>query len=188
MDRALTELAEATVGLNSELRWTLSEDITRRQVQPAFDRCAEGELTPEQALDVCMDCVVAKLQHTMRVFDSLYSSLAEKLIERYGDTHFPAMLELQEFFMGLESTTQGWSTSEEIAREELYPVFRRVASGNLSSRQGLDVFVDNMIAKRDYTLSVIQNMVVRLATEINTEINGARKPNGDHVRVDDEQA
>jgi hypothetical protein len=188
MDRALTELAEASVGLNSELRWTLSEDITRRQVQPAFDRCASGELTPEQAMDVCMDCVSAKLHHTMKVFDTLYSRLADKLTERYGDTHFPAMLELQEFFMGLESNTVNWSTSETVAREELFPVFRRVASGHLSPRQGLNVFVDNMSAKRDFTLDVIQGMVARLATEINNEMGSRREGNGHEVRVEDEGA
>src|SRR5690606_32222330 len=145
MDRALTELAEATVGGNSDLQWTLSEEITRRQVQPAFERCAVGDLTPDQALDVCMDCVSAKLQTTMRILDDLYSRLASKMTERYGDTHFPAMLELQEFFMGLESTTTNWATSEQLARQELFPVFRRVASGHLTPTQGLDVFVDNMV-------------------------------------------
>lgn len=135
-----------------------------------------------------MDCVVAKLQHTMRVFDDLYSRLASKMTERYGDTHFPAMLELQEFFMGLESTTTNWSTSEKIAREELVPMFRRVAAGTLTPIQGLDIFVDNMIAKRDYTLSVIQEMVIHLATEINTEIGRGSQPTEDHVRVEDDQA
>jgi hypothetical protein len=186
MDRALTELAEATVGLNSELRWTLSEEITRRQVRPAFDRCSSGDLTPEQALDVCMDCVTAKLHHSMKVFDSLYTRLADKLTEHYGDTHFPAMLELQEFFMGLESTTTNWSTSETISREELFPVFQRVAKGTLSSGQGTDVFVDNMSAKRDYTLSVIQDMVVRLATEIQTQDRPVKTDQ--EVRVEDEGA
>ena len=187
MDRALTELAEATVGLNSELRWTLSEEIARRQLQPVFDRCTKGELTPEQALDVCMDCTRAKLHHTLKVLDTLYTRLADRLTERYGDTHFPAMLELQEFFMGLESTTINWATSEQLSREELFPVFQRVASGNLSTKQGLDVFVDNMAAKRDYTFSVIQGMVVQLATEIRDEA-GHRNGDEQGVRVDDEDA
>jgi Asp-tRNA(Asn)/Glu-tRNA(Gln) amidotransferase B subunit len=186
MDRALTELAEATVGLNSELRWTLSEEIARRQVQPVFDRCARAELSPQQALDVCMDCMTAKLHATMKIFDRLYSRLVDKLIERYGDTHFPAMLEMQEFFMGLESTTTNWSTSEEMARAELAPMFERVASGNLSPQQGLAIFVDNMAAKRDYTLTVIQDMVVRLATEIRSE--DTARENGHEVRVEDEGA
>lgn len=180
MDRALTELAEATVGLNTELQWTLSEEITRRQLEPVFNRCGSGELTPDQALDVCMDCVTAKLHFTMEVFDQLYTRLSQRLSDRYGDTHFPCMMELQEFFMGLESTTQ-WSTSEQIARAELKPVFERVASGVLGSRQGLDVFVDNMAAKRDFTLSVIKDMVFRLAQEINVEIDRTS-----HVRVEDD--
>jgi hypothetical protein len=184
MDRALTELAEATVGLNSELRWTLSEEITRRQVQPAFERCSTGELAPEQAMDVCMDCVTAKLHHTMKVFDGLYSQLAERITKRYGDTHFSTMLELQEFFMGLESTTVNWAMSETISREELFPVFERVASGHLSTQQGLNVFVDNMAAKRDYILSLIQEMVVKLATEIKDEMTSRTQG----VRVDDEDS
>ncbi len=168
MDRALTELAEATLGLNSELSWTLSEDITRRQVAPVFNRCASGELSPEQALDVCMDCVNAKLAYTMDVFDRLYTRLSEKLIEGFGDTHFPAMLALQEFFMGLEDTAR-WSTNTEIARNELRPAFERCASGSLEACQALDVFVDNMVAKRDYTLSLLQDMVRNLAVEIHSE-------------------
>jgi hypothetical protein len=185
MDRALTELAEATVGLNSELRWTLSEEITRRQVQPAFERCGRGDLSPEQALDVCLDCITAKLRHTMKVFDKLFTRLSERLTERYGDTHFGSMLEMQEFFMGLESTTVNWAMSETISREELFPVFERVASGHLSTQQGLNIFVDNMTAKRDYILSLIQEMVVKLATEIKDE---SKTPTTQEVAVDDEDA
>jgi len=168
MDRALTELAEATVGLDSELSWTLSEDIARRQVSPVFSRCASGELTPEQALDVCMDCVNAKLMYTMDVFDRLYTRLYDKLTDAFGDFHFQAMLALQEFFMGLENTSR-WSTSDEIARNELRPVFNRCASGDLSANQALDIFVDNMVAKRDYTLELLQDMVRNLAVEISSE-------------------
>src|SRR5690606_10098441 len=117
MDRALTELAEATVGLNSELRWSLSDDITRRQMEPVFSRCASGELSPQQALDVCMDCLTVKITHINKVFDNLYSRLATKLTHSYGDTHFATMGKLQEFFMGLDDTNQ-WAISEEIFREE----------------------------------------------------------------------
>lgn len=180
MDRALTELAEATVGLNSELQWTLSEEITKRQMEPVFTRCASGELSPEQALDVCMDCMSAKIHFIIEVFDKLYLRLSERLSERYGDVHFPCMLELQEVFMGLENTMQ-WSTSTEIARSELRPMFERVANGTLGPRQGLDVFVDSMAAKRDYTLSVIKDLVLRLAVEINTEMN-----RNSQVRVEDD--
>lgn len=170
MDRALTELAEATVGLNSDLQWTLSESITRRQVAAVFTRCASGDLSPDQALDVCMDCVTAKISHTMSVFDGLYTRLVRKMYEKYGDTHFPAMLELQEFFMGLERTSE-WSTSEQITREELLPMFCRCSDGSLSAGQALDVFVDNMIAKRNYTLSLLQGMVYRLAQQIEAELS-----------------
>jgi len=41
MDRALTELAEATVGGNSDLQWILSEEITRRQVHVHKDELDE---------------------------------------------------------------------------------------------------------------------------------------------------
>lgn len=179
MDRALTELAEATVGLNSELRWTLSEEITRRQMQPIFNRCASGELDADQALDVCMDCVLARWGRMAKVFDALYTRLADRLTERYGDTHFSVMLELQEYFMGLESTTTYWSNNVGIIRDELSGLFSRVSSGNLSSRQGLDVCVDNLTTKKEYTLSVIQGMVLRLAEEISDEMSRTRHNNGD---------
>lgn len=169
MDRALTELAEASVGLNSELSWTLSEDISRRQVQPVFERCASGELTPEQALDVCMDCMRAKTEAMMKIFDGLFTRLCDRLSDRYGDTHFQCILEMQEFFMGLDSTTVHWSNNQTITREELIPVFRRCASGELGMVQALDVFIDNMVCKRDYNLETIQDMVRRLALEIRNE-------------------
>lgn len=184
MDRALTELAEATVGLNTELEWTLSDEITRRQVAAVFKRCATGELTPDQALDVCMDCVNAKLAYTTKVFDGLFSRLADRLTEHYGDMHFPAMLTLQEFFMGLEPTTSEWSTSEELAREELRPVFVRCANGALSPSQALDVFIDNLAAKRDYTMSVIKAMVIELAQQVQAET--IRVQNGVGATEDDE--
>jgi hypothetical protein len=52
----------------------------------------------------------------------------------------------------------------------------------------LNVFVDNMSAKRDFTLDVIQGMVARLATEINNEMGSRREGNGHEVRVEDEGA
>lgn len=163
MDRALTELAEATMGLNSELSWTLSEDIARRQVSAVFTRCSEGDLSPDQALDVCMDCMNAKLAYTMEVFNKLFTTLATRADLRGLD--LPAMIPLQEFFMGLEDTTR-WSTSDALARNELRPVFGRCASGGLSASQALNIFVDNMTVKRDYTLQLLQDMVRNLAVEI----------------------
>src|SRR3954471_1701196 len=101
MDRALIDFAEATKGLNSEMRWTLSEDITRRQMAPVFDRCASGAITPDQALDVCMDCVNTKVRNTMQIFDRLFNTLFYKMTHEFGAYKFPALLELEEFFMGL---------------------------------------------------------------------------------------
>lgn len=180
MDRALTELAEATVGLNSELRWSMSDDITRRQMEPVFSRCASGDLTPEQALDVCVDCMTVKIVFINKIFDNLYNRLVVKLTEEFGDTHFQAMTELQEFFMGLDDTNL-WAVNEEIFREEMLPCFVRCSEGRLGPQQALNIFVDNVSVKRQYMLSLIQDRVRKLAQEINAD-------NGASVRVDDEES
>lgn len=182
MDRALTELAEATRGLNSDLSWTLDEDISRRQVGPVFNRCASGNLSAEQALDVCMDCMNAKLAYTMEVFDGLFTRLASRITERFGDTHFEGMIPLQEFFMGLGDSAP-WIMNDKIARGELRPVFVRCSEGSLSPHQALDIFVDNMVAKRDYTLQLLQEMVLHLAVEI-----VANSKTSASVRVDDDES
>lgn len=179
MDRALTELAEATVGLNSELRWSLSDDITRRQMEPIFSRCASGDLTPQQAIDVCVDCMAVKINHINKVFDNLYCRLVDRLTLEYGDTHFAAMADLQEFFMGLDDTNQ-WAVSEEIFRSETLPVFIRCSEGALGPQQALNIFVDNVSVKRQYTLQLIQDKVRKLAQEINADAET-------RVGVDDEE-
>lgn len=165
MERSLMDLAEAAKGLNSEMHWTLSEEIARRQIAPIFTRCASGDLSPTQALDVSMDCISAKLDNTMSVFDKIFRRLYEKTAERFEGHRFRALTDMEEFFMGLNSDA-AWSTNTSIARQELAPVFQRCASGELTTTQALDVFIDNMIAKRDFILSLLQDMVRRLALEV----------------------
>ncbi len=162
VDRALYDFAEATVGHNSDLAWILSEDITRRQMAPVFKRCAQGDLSPSQALDVCMDCLAYKLRKSTEVFEKLYNTLADRLGVEYNHRLDSTLTELQEYFMGLNNEAT-WSTSVEITKEELLPMFERCAQGNLSSEQALEIYLDNVLAKRDHTLSILKGMIERVA-------------------------
>jgi len=162
VDRALFDFAEATVGHNSDLVWIFSEDITRRQMAPVFKRCAQGDLSPMQALDVCMDCVAYKLRKSTEVFERLYDTLAERLGSQYNHRLDATLTELQEYFMGLNSEAT-WALSVEVTKEELLPTFQRCACGDLSPEQALDIYLDNVLAKRDFTLSMLKGMIERVA-------------------------
>ena len=76
-----------------------------------------------------------------------------------------ALDELVEIFLGLSNELE-WSTSEDISRKELLPIFRMVASHTLSPEQGLDVCVSNILVKRDETFAILLRTVQRLNKQL----------------------
>lgn len=165
VERALYDFAEAAMGRNSEMRWSLSEAILRRQISPVIKCCSTGELTTEQALDVALDFVGARLANTMEIFTELFRTLENKIdIQMHGE-HFPTLLTLEEFFMGLDSDTE-WVTNSEVARREMRPVFQKVALGSMGTNEALAVFCGNVSAKRDYYLDTVQGLAVALTEEV----------------------
>lgn len=170
VERALYDFADAAMGKNSDMRWSLSEAIMRRQVSPVFDRCASGDLTAEQALDVAVDFVSARVANTVEIFTDLFDSLEIKIDVQLHGVTFPTLLELQEFFMGLNEDV-AWATDPKITRRELQPLFERVSSGQVSSRIAAQTFCDVISAKRDYYLSLLHAMVYRLTAEIVTAMH-----------------
>ena len=76
-----------------------------------------------------------------------------------------ALDELVEVFMGL-SHELDWSTSEDISRKELLPIFEMCANRTLSADQTLDVVISNITVKRDETFAVILKIVKRLNRQL----------------------
>jgi hypothetical protein len=165
VDRALTDFAEAAAGGNREMQWSLSVDVLRRQMEPLFERPAHGDLAAEQALDVAMDFVVARVSNTTEVLSSLFQVLERRIHESLQNVEFQTLTPLEEFFMGLNSEAD-WATDQNITRKELYPLFVRVAVGKMDPAEGLQTFCDAISAKKDYYLELIRVLVVHLAEEI----------------------
>lgn len=165
MDRALYDFAEAAMGKNTAMSWSLSEAVLRRQVTPVFKRCSRGDLSAEQALDIALDFVGASVTNIFEIFSNLFKVLESRIdVQMHGQT-FPALAELEEFFMGLNTESQ-WSTDKDITQQEFHPLFLRVASGNLTVANGVYVFCDTVIAKKDYYLELIKGMCVRLTQQL----------------------
>lgn len=165
VSRALYDFAEAAMGNNGEMRWALSDPILRRQIAPIFDRCAKGELTAEDALDVAVDYTQIRVTNTLEIFTNLFETLESRIeVQLHGET-FPTLLKLQEFFMGLSEDVD-WATDENILRKELYPLFVRVAMGTLPPKEAIVVFCDNVKVKRDLYLERVYGLVYQLTEEI----------------------
>lgn len=165
MDRALYDFAEAAMGKNTNMSWSLSEAVLRRQVSPVFRRCARGELSPEQALDVALDFVTVRVANTLEVFTALFQVLETAIDLKMNGVRFPALLELEEFFLGLNADAQ-WATDPLITRKELYPVFLRVAAGNMNTSDGVSVFCDMIISKKELYLDMVHAMCLNLTRQI----------------------
>lgn len=165
MDRALYDFAEAAMGKNTSMSWSLSEAVLRRQVTPLFKRCARGDLTAEQALDVALDFVTARVANTLEVFSVLFHTLELKLDLQMHGVQFVALTELEEFFLGLNADSQ-WATDESISRKELHPLFVRVATGMISASEAVLIFCDMIISKKELYLDLIHGMCLRLTREI----------------------
>lgn len=165
MDSALFDFAEAAMGKNTAMSWSLSADVLRRQVAPVFARCSSGDLSSEEALDVAMDFVSARVSTMLGVFNDLYTTLAERIDVQMGGIEFPALLELDEFFLGLNSESQ-WATDSEITKRELHTLFEKVQDGRFSAKTGVYVFCDTITSKKEYYLDLIHGMCLRLTEQI----------------------
>lgn len=185
MDRALYDFAEAAMGKNTDMSWSLSEAVLRRQVAPVFNRCARGDLSADQALDVALDFVAVRVANTLEVFNNLFQVLEQKIDLQMHGERFPALLELEEFFMGLNADAQ-WATDASITRRELHPLFVRVSEGRISTNDGVCVFCDMIIAKKEYHLDLIHGMCLRLTRQILDAKwleSGSGDNNGDQERL-----
>lgn len=188
MDSALFDFAEAAMGKNTNMSWSLSPDVLRRQVSPVFVRCASRDLTAEEALDVAIDFVVARVSNMLEVFHGLYQTLASRIDVQMHGQEFPALVELEEFFLGLNSDVQ-WAIDSDITRRELHALFEKVYAGVYNPRTGVYVFCDTIMSKKQYYLDLIHRMCLQLTEEIlaSRETLGApvdpdgpeRKANGD---------
>lgn len=165
MESALYDFAEAAMGKNTAMSWSLSSDVLRRQMAPVFRLCGSCELSAEDALDVAMDFVNARVSTMLEVFNQLYSVLASRIDVQMHGVRFPALIELEEFFLGLDGEAQ-WVTDQVIMRRELRALFEKVYAGQYSAKTGLAVFCDVMTAKKDYYLDRIHAMCLRLAEQI----------------------
>lgn len=165
VDRALYDFAEAAMGRNSEMRWSLSESIMRRQVTPIFDRCAKGELSAEAALDVAVDFTAIRVTNTLEIFNALFQTLESRIDMQLHGEVFPTIARLQEFFLGL-SVDVDWATDESIARRELQPLFIRVSQGTIHPKDAVLVFCDVVDSKRDFYLEMMHGLVYSLTQEI----------------------
>lgn len=165
MDSALFDFAEAALGKNTAMSWSLSADVLRRQVAPVFIRCASKELTAEEACDVAMDFVSARVSNMLDIFNTLYLTLSARLDEQLPGENLPELLELEEFFLGLNSESQ-WATDIEITKRELHTLFEKVHSGEYTIRTGVYVFCDTITSKKEYYLDLIHGMCLRLTEQI----------------------
>lgn len=165
VDSALFDFAEAALGKNSAMSWSLSADVLRRQVAPVFIRCSTKELTAEEACDVAMDFVSARVSNMLDIFNTLYLTLSARLEEQLPGENLPELLELEEFFLGLNSESQ-WATDIGITKRELHKLFEKVFSGEYTTRTGVYVFCDTITSKKEFYLDLIHGMCLRLTEQI----------------------
>lgn len=176
MDSALFDFAEAAIGNNSKMKWSLSADVLRRQISPVFVRCSNQELTAEEAMDVAIDFVGARVSNMLDIFNGLYTTLSTRIDEQMHGESLPALLEMEEFFLGLDAESQ-WATDSEITRRELHALFEKVYSGEYSARTGVCVFCDTITSKKEYYLHLIHGMCLRLTEQI-LEARAAKETQG----------
>lgn len=165
MDSALFDFAEAAMGKNTEMNWSLSPAVLRRQISPVFTLCSCQELTAEEALDVAMEFVTARVTNMLEVFNRLFQTLTERIDIQMHGVEFPALLEIEEFLLGLNAESQ-WATDDGITRRELRKLFEKVYAGEYTSRTGVAVFCDTIMSKKDYLLELVQNMCLSLTKQI----------------------
>lgn len=174
--RALFDLGEATLGLSPELRWSLDEDIARREHKRLFERLEyAGKLSrgdsgepvnplPETALEVFMITLMSKQQHVLDVIEQRYNYLLVSLTQEQQAV-CPALNEFFEFFTGL-TLEYDYARSESIARRELLPFFQACYSGLLPARDCMDAVFDCIQVKKETLLEALQGIVQRLSSQV----------------------
>jgi hypothetical protein len=185
VDSALFDFAEAAMGKNTQMSWSISADVLRRQVSSVFVRCSNRDLTSAEACDVAMDFVMARVTNMLDIFTDLFATLESRIDVQMHGVEIPALLELKEFFLGLNSDAQ-WATDSKITRRELQHLFEKVYSGEYSAATGVCVFCDTITSKKEYYLELLHGMCLRLTEQIveakqsqETQHNPERTANGD---------
>jgi hypothetical protein len=161
----LFDFAEAALGRNASMSWSISPDVLRRQIAPVFARCANRELSAKEACDVAMDFITARVSNMLDIFARLFTTLESRIDVQMHGVEFPALLELREFFLGLNTEAQ-WATDTEITRRELCTLFERVSSGEYSAQTGVCVFCDTITSKKEYYLELLADLCIRLTEQI----------------------
>lgn len=164
VNRALSDFADVVAGHNREMQWSLSPEILHRSVTPVFARLYEGKLTAEQALTVAMDFVAPRVKNNIDTCQGLFETLDARLEATLHGVCLPAQTALSELFLGLNEEFN-WCTNTNYMADELRPTFERVGSGNLVPDQAVMLFVDNMKARMDSMLSIINELIVQVADE-----------------------
>jgi hypothetical protein len=177
VDSALFDFAEAAMGKNTEMSWSLSPEILRRQISPVFDLCAAKELSAEEALDVAIEFVNARVTTILEVFTKLFDTLNSRIDVQMHGIQFPALVEIEEFLLGLDSEAQ-WAIDGEISRRELHRLFEKVHGGEYSTRTGVYVFCDTIQSKRDFLLERVQGRCLALTQQI-MDARKAQEPTPD---------
>jgi hypothetical protein len=165
VDRALSDFAEAVLGHNREMTWSLSEEIMMRSVKPVFDRLYEGKLTAEQALTVATDYVAPRIENNIEICQRLFTDLDRRLEELLNGETLPAQTKLKELFLGLDEEFN-WTTDPRYMRLEFRPTFQRVESGEVAPKQAVMLFVDGLTVRNEAMLSVIKRLVGQLSEEL----------------------
>jgi hypothetical protein len=162
----LYDFAEAALGHSSDMRWSLNAEITQRQVSPLLARCKSHEVTSLQATEAAMDVFRAKMLTIREVLASLYEALRAELGEE-GES-FPAVIEFDELFMGLNSSIE-WASNAEVLQDEIEPLFERCYSGGLDIKSASALFTDSVVARKNYYLEVVQNLTRNLALQMSED-------------------
>ena len=123
-----------------------------------------------------MDFVAARVTTMLDVFSDLFETLSTRIDVQMHGEDFPALTELEEFFLGLNSESQ-WATDSKITKRELKTLFEKVASGEYSAKTGVCVFCDTITSKKDYYLTLIHGMCLRLTEQI-LEAKKAKESSG----------
>jgi hypothetical protein len=122
-------------------------------------------LTAEQALDIAVDFASARTANTIEILNQLFQVLESRIETQMHGVKLESLTPLEEMFMGLNADIE-WVTDENITRQETYPIFVRIALGKLDVNAGIITFCDQMCAKRDFYLEVVQGLTKALTEEI----------------------
>jgi hypothetical protein len=164
MDRALYDLAEACRGFSPEMRWSTNEDIARRESRRLFERCAKREIEPGQALEVFLATMEVKFRASLAVIEERYNFLLIHLNQE-EQVKLNALKEFTRFFSSAHPDAE-YTTSADITRQELRPLFELCYSGVLSPIEAQDAVFDNVTAKKETSFEALTAIAQRLVAEL----------------------